>query len=948
MRKGFIIFLLIAGISGAVHAADRTSRGENSSRSTVLNTNSFATNTTVNTAPVSSRAAAQQITPRTQTESPTSLRGAVGRSPIGGGSATEYEESPTQRPLGGAPRPGAPAETKFTLGGQDGGTARSATTRNSAERVATTAPVHSRAATSQVSSRTLFRQGFGGQAATVARNAALSPTGTRTGAAYEQCKSAYFACMDQFCAIKNANFQRCSCSDRIYDLIKSMDVMQEASGKLTEFTENLDTVGMTAAQVQAMRKASEGEDALTKDKSASKALLNAIMNSIKGEDASVGGKYSDLNSINIRMDSGASFGNLDDGQAIAAYNGTNLYTAIYGRCRAAVRPDCSDAALQRAVTAYLMAIEQDCNTVQKMVDDNKKKLVSNVREGGALLELARVQNRQAHNALDAAACISEVESAVLSDQVCGENYRKCLDNGQFIDITTGRPLEGVVQFYKLETLLTFAMGRDMADQKLAQMPANRQFVESFEKRVKQFAEPALDKCVEIRKEVWADFLDRAMLDIHYAQRAKVDDIKMGCMDFVSACYMNGERTLTAPMKELMNTSLYLQPDYITLNNQICEDYVQACDNMFTSSEAGGIIAQYITFRKDADVESACKAVVRQCFENFGGGLNYPNFYNYTYGLFPQGRAFDWFSLKQYKCTGCNSGGCTGCAVDEDVVPSECGRQLLAIESCKNYKNENGDTVETIFGGFVKATIADGSKVIYARLKSNGELEFNKINPFGVATEVYNKINNDLANQCAVADGGFVKITNTEILGNYKGCSSNFGTGDFKFLSQVFQIGTPKATGFDGIENMCPLGYSTTIDIESWGICSCWENGGRRSGPDGTKGGTLLKCDPGFVNYDATATACPCTAANSACIKTCHTVLASPVQRDIFTVPGTNDAYKEFVGKICPKKVTTTATGSPGTPPSGTNPINSKICDKFGPEYTGGDTEFKKLMELLNN
>ena len=36
--------------------------------------------------------------------------------------------------------------------------------------------------------------------------------------------------------------------------------------------------------------------------------------------------------------------------------------------------------------------------------------------------------------------------------------------------------------------------------------------------------------------------------------------------------------------------------------------------------------------------------------------------------------------------------------------------------------------------------------------------------------------------------------------------------------------------------MCPRDYGLSVDIKSWGICSCWENGGRRS-----KNGTSPKC-----------------------------------------------------------------------------------------------------------
>jgi hypothetical protein len=102
------------------------------------------------------------------------------------------------------------------------------------------------------------------------------------------------------------------------------------------------------------------------------------------------------------------------------------------------------------------------------------------------------------------ACLGNVEKAILSEEVCGAGYHKCLDNGEFIDVSTGAPIAGVVKFYELENLLTFNTTLGVGDQKLAKISNNRMFVTNFEKRVKKFAEPALDKCTERAADVWDD------------------------------------------------------------------------------------------------------------------------------------------------------------------------------------------------------------------------------------------------------------------------------------------------------------------------------------------------------------------------------------------------------------------------------------------------------------
>lgn len=674
-------------------------------------------------------------------------------------------------------------------------------------------------------------------------------TETRTGAEYEKCKTAYFTCMDQFCQLKDDNYRRCSCSNRVFELSEIRGVMQDAGQQLTVFTENLDVVGMTAEQATAMKTASEGENALTDDNSASTALLQAIMNSIRGEDATVGGKFSDLNSINLAFDSANAFGTQDVGQIIATYNGQNLYNAVYPQCREAVKADCTDAQLQRAITAYLMAVEQDCNTVASSIEKQQKEMKSSVRESSALLDLARVENRQKHNSDDITTCLNNVEAAILSEEVCGANYKKCLDNGEFIDVSTGSPIAGVENFYELGNLLKFADGVDAADQKLSKVSANKTFVTNFEKRVKKFAEPALDKCVEDADEVWSEYLDRALLAIYYSQQDKVDEIKQGCFDLVSACYMNGDKSLTDAMKEITDGyDVILQPDKITLNTTMCNDYITSCNMMF-AEESGDIIADYINNRQETDTLTACRAVAKQCFDKYGG-TGYENFYYPYSGLFTTGEALKWFTLYEYDANG---------NVDKTKPVSECAKQLKSIESCSSE-----DMLEKAFGGMDLLTVSKGllnSEIVYfvnPNYTQNLSPKYGLLNEesvqiddgsqarllqhrtpraTGVATEIYNQIVDTLTTQCTNIQGRFVEYQfikdglydeDNFCLATFEGSHEYGGASGFPNLFSLYSILEN--------ENMCPRDYSLSVDTQSWGACLCWENGGRRS-----KNGLSPKC-----------------------------------------------------------------------------------------------------------
>ena len=695
--------------------------------------------------------------------------------------------------------------------------------------------------------------------------------------------------MDQFCQLKNDDYRRCSCSNRVFDLTEIRETMQDASSQLTVFNENLDVVGMTAAQATAMKTASEGENALTADQSASKQLLQAIMNSIRGDDATVGGKYSDLNSITISFDTANAFGTADSGQVIASYNGKNLYDAVYPQCREAVRADCDDAQLQRAITAYLMAIEQDCNTVESALDNQRSEMKAAVRESSAMLDLARVENRQKHNSADMATCLANVETAILSEEVCGSGYHKCLDNGEFIDVSTGAPIAGVVNFYELGNLLKFAEGVDAADQKLSKIVANKQFVTNFEKRVKKFAEPALDECTEIADDVWAEYLDQAMLDIYYAQQSKVATIKQGCFDFVSTCYMDTNTQLTAAMKELASDdTILLQPDKVTLTTEMCRDYIDSCNMMFYDQTDGqNIITDYINHRQDTDTLTACRAVVKQCFDEYGG-TGYENFYYPYSGLFKTGMALDWFTLYEYT-------GDTNNPIQNTEKPvSKCAQQLQSVASCNT-----PEMMQAAFGGFDRITASKGlyegttENVFYydadGEYKVNGEdgkypkygllqnanltikeikptecnpdsqtcisggvgdelnnikiLSHHEPRPTGVATEIYNQIVDSLTTQCMNVQGRFLELQfiKNDLYQESNVCMSNFANsteygGKQSVSPNLIDLYFIGDNGNGNGEDMCPRDYALNVDTPSWGACLCWENGGRRS-----KNGQSPKC-----------------------------------------------------------------------------------------------------------
>ena len=123
--------------------------------------------------------------------------------------------------------------------------------------------------------------------ASSARATAVFSDISKIGGGYADCRDAYATCMDQFCASANDTYRRCYCSDRFIDFRDTTNALDTASTMLADFQNtNLDAVDKTAAEVNAMYTASEGEAAIKRDTSASQKLLDSITDILSGKKSS--------------------------------------------------------------------------------------------------------------------------------------------------------------------------------------------------------------------------------------------------------------------------------------------------------------------------------------------------------------------------------------------------------------------------------------------------------------------------------------------------------------------------------------------------------------------------------------------------------------------------------------------------------------------------------------
>ena len=409
------------------------------------------------------------------------------------------------------------------------------------------------------------------------------------GGGYAECRTAYATCMDQFCANANDTYRRCICSARYDEFRNTENAIDQALTLLAQFQDNnLNAVGLSAAEVNAMYSATEGENAIKKDTSAAGQMLAEINDLLSGRSSSSGVENANATvsagvlSIDFTSDmddiwgdSGSSIFDTDTGVDLAALTGQELYAEAARQCLEVVGDSCeNDAVLTMARSAYGIMVTQDCNLYERNINAQKENLEQTVRTAEKYLREARLEEYQSHNSADVNECITNVRNAILTDVACGPNYEKCMDpTGAYINSTTGEPIYSP-RLFQLENLigLSGTVGDVLAD--------NQSFDDFLdEKRI--YAQTALDSCRDIADTVWTEFKRQALIEIAQAQDEKLEEVKMSCVSTVAECY----DTQSGALRDFdTTTAQYSGAISAAAARQMCQDQVIACASLYGNTE----------------------------------------------------------------------------------------------------------------------------------------------------------------------------------------------------------------------------------------------------------------------------------------------------------------------------------------------------------------------------
>ncbi len=445
---------------------------------------------------------------------------------------------------------------------------------------------------------------------TTSRAAVTAARAVGTPAAgYKVCRETFFQCMDEFCANKNAQLKRCACSSRVHEFDNIRKTLDDVEEKMLDFNERLLAVNMDKEDAVAMSSATEGEKAFaTDDKSESQSILDGIMKKLQSANTETA-TSNNLSTINLSMDANV-FDTIDSDLGIqtTTKEGEDLYNAALPTCLEMATEVCTADEIPTAQNAYVAAIEQDCNTVSKTYTSLKDKAVEKVREGGALLEMSRLNNQQTRNADDILTCKKKMLDALTDSAVCGENLGKCLDwSGRYINPSTGSAIL-TSDLTELDNMIR----RPTGDEKWAKVGSNDKFV-TFLGTKKKYIEPAMKNCEGLESVVWTAFLEDALAQIKLAQGQKLEDMRQSCTTITTECMTNASGSLV----DFDSRALSVFGVYYDKNvNQVCSQIKNACtaliNHVGTDSSWGDAIGNITTTKTLDQIVTTCTEVGKNC------------------------------------------------------------------------------------------------------------------------------------------------------------------------------------------------------------------------------------------------------------------------------------------------------------------------------------------------
>lgn len=407
----------------------------------------------------------------------------------------------------------------------------------------------------------------------------------QTASLNKSCQEQYNDCMDQFCAVIDANQGRCSCSSNLSRYTKVEEAVKDANNQLNEVAQRIRYVGLSADEIRAILTETEAEEALsgTTDTSETRNMLEQIEDLIRDPVSNASGTYSGDDYSDFGLDMNLDFSsegldlfNLDfmgtgSSGSFSNLRGTELYNAAKKRCKTVLN-QCKEAGstVSQITGNYDLAIDKDCIAYEKGLVKMNETLVANVGSANRMLQKARLAVLQNKNMYDGKGCIAALEACMTDEMVCGEKYFKCVDpTKKYIDengkVVLGQNISEIQKFmveynnaninkdfleeaYKITINASNCSGANYnkgncVAKYLLQKIGTKQKVTD-----EGLCRAVLDKCQRYTytddgkyvpyNDVVVNYIQRALINVRAAQSKIISEYASSCIVDVADCYNN--------------------------------------------------------------------------------------------------------------------------------------------------------------------------------------------------------------------------------------------------------------------------------------------------------------------------------------------------------------------------------------------------------------------------
>ena len=243
----------------------------------------------------------------------------------------------------------------------------------------------------------------------------------------EECRTAFYGCMDAFCMLDSAAGGRCQCSDRVADLNLVLDeIMRLDEQSLAMATEGVERLQMGENAEEIMARAKAAADSVT-SKTNTNIARDSASNSKKTRTLDLSGwrnnnLFDDFDG-DVFGDENKSATDID--LSLADKTGDELQGAAAKICVERIPDQCKNSASFLHLT-YAQKVKSDCTAYENSLKQQRTASAEKLQNAQKALRDTALEMYQNENKYDLGQCVARFKQCMQTTAECGEDYSGCV------------------------------------------------------------------------------------------------------------------------------------------------------------------------------------------------------------------------------------------------------------------------------------------------------------------------------------------------------------------------------------------------------------------------------------------------------------------------------------------------------------------------------------------